>query len=79
MDLGDIKKLIGEEGKLIIVDNNEPSLVVMSYNDYKKMKDNNSQVVRKNDEIIIEELPIKNKPMPEEAKTNSFRIDDLPF
>lgn len=74
MDLKEIKNLINEEGKLVIADENGPMLVVMSYNDYKKLK-NGSQ----NAAGAVDQLPIKSEHFPEEIRSNSFGLDDLPF
>ncbi|MDD4409651.1 MAG: hypothetical protein PHW52_03320 [Candidatus Pacebacteria bacterium] len=80
MNLEDIKKILEDEGgKLIIANENGPSLVVMSYDDYKKMKGMNSQESKKIVETRIDQLPIKERPVSQEIKSNSFGIDDLPF
>lgn len=80
MDLEDIKNLIEEEGgKLIIANENGPSLVVMAYDDYRKIKNNNSQEFKGKSEKIIERLPIKESPINQTVKRDSFGIDDLPF
>lgn len=78
MNLEDIKNLIDEEGgKVVITDGDGPALVVMSYEDYKRMK--GSSVSEKADMRIVERLPIKEEPQAREVRSNSLGIDDLPF
>jgi hypothetical protein len=78
MNLEDIKNLIDEEGgKVVITDGDGPALVIMSYEDYRKMK--GSSGPRKEDVRIVERLPIKEEPQAREVRSNSLGIDDLPF
>ncbi|MDP3991033.1 MAG: type II toxin-antitoxin system prevent-host-death family antitoxin [Candidatus Nealsonbacteria bacterium] len=66
MDLNEIKKIIGEEGgKIIVVENNEPVLVIVSYNDYQNKK----QKPEKKTENIL----------PKEVEEEELKIEDLPF
>jgi len=76
MNLEEIKKLIKEEGKIVIADENGPSLVVMSYEDYKNAKTGqNSSNNEVNPQTFSTDSPVK-----EQIKRNSsLSIDDLPF
>ncbi len=76
MNLEEIKKLIKEEGKIVIADENGPSLVVMSYEDYKNAKTGqNSSNNEANPSTFSTNSPVK-----EQIKRNSsLSIDDLPF
>ena len=66
MDLNEIKKLIEEEGgKIIIVENGEPVMVVTSFADYTKNKTKPEKKLQ--------------KPMPKELAEEDLKIDDLPF
>lgn len=66
MDLNEIKKLIEEDkGKIIIVENGEPTMVITSFDEYRKKK------------IGLEKK--KEEPMPEELTEEELKIEDLPF
>ena len=71
MDLNEIKKLIEEDGgKIIIVENGEPVLVVTSFADYKKGR------------VKTEPKPKEekvSKPLPPELNNEALKIEDLPF
>lgn len=68
MDLNEIKKLIQEEkAKIIITDPNGISLIVLDYEEYKKIKGIST---------IKEE--VKNE-TPKELDGESLKVDDLPF
>ncbi|MFA5249351.1 MAG: hypothetical protein WC397_02320 [Candidatus Paceibacterota bacterium] len=72
MDLNELKKIIidGETSKVVIVENGEPVLIVMSFEEYKKMKGktgnpaNGSRILSAPARELMEE-PLK--------------IEDLPF
>lgn len=62
MDLNEIKKLIEDEkGKIIIIENGEPVMVITSFNDYKKNKAKPEPLPAEpnnnNEELKIEDLP----------------------
>jgi len=81
MNLKDIKNLISEEGgKLIIADENGPAMVVMSYSDYKRLK-NPSFCKPEATNELIEQLPImkEQKEVVVPTKKESFGVEDLPF
>ncbi|MFA5742518.1 MAG: type II toxin-antitoxin system prevent-host-death family antitoxin [Candidatus Paceibacterota bacterium] len=71
MDLKELKKVIeGEASKVIIVENGEPVFVVMSFEEYKKTKGQQSNL--SNDS---KNLPNSAKELMEEQ----LKIEDLPF
>jgi PHD/YefM family antitoxin component YafN of YafNO toxin-antitoxin module len=69
MELNEIKKIIEEEGgKIILAQENGPTLIIMKLEDYRGKK-----------EVKAE---IKNEPVakvPRELEAESLKIDDLPF
>jgi len=70
MDLNEIKKIIEEDGgKIIIVENGEPVMVVSSYAEYKKGR---GKLESKPKEKIL-------KPLPVELSAEELKIEDLPF
>ncbi len=76
MNLEEIKKLIKEEGKIVIADENGPSLVVMSYEDYKNAKTGqNSSNNEVNPQTFSTDRPTKEQI----RRSSSLSIDDLPF
>jgi len=70
VDLNEIKKIIEEDGgKVIIVENGEPVIVVTSFADYKKG--------RARPEVKAKEK--EPKPLPPELSQEELKIEDLPF
>jgi len=73
MDLNEIKKLIEEDGgKIIIVEDGEPVMVITSFAEYKKGRAKTEPKV----------APLKEKdpkPLPAELKSEELKIEDLPF
>ena len=70
MDIKEIKKIIDEEGgKVFIAFEGEPSLVIMSLNDYRTIKGEKRQ----------DSLKVENSKIPRELESESLNIDDLPF
>ncbi len=70
MNLNEIKKLIQEEkAKVIIVDPDGISLIVLDYEEYKKLKGIKG---------IKEEIKTEEE-VPEELEGEPLKIDDLPF
>ena len=66
MDLNEIKKIIEEDGgKIIVIENGEPVMVVTSFDEYRKKK----QTARKE--------PVE--AIPEELNEDELKIEDLPF
>ena|SRR3989338_7306478 len=47
MDIGRIKKLVKDNGdKFVFIENGEPELVVMSFNEYEKLAEREHQKIR---------------------------------
>jgi PHD/YefM family antitoxin component YafN of YafNO toxin-antitoxin module len=70
MDIKEIKNIIEEEGgKVFIAFEGEPSLVIMSLNDYKAIRGDKKQ----------ESLKVETPKVPKELESESLNIDDLPF
>jgi len=70
MDLNEIKKLIEEDGgKIIIVENGEPVMVVTSFADYKKGRVKSAPAPKER----------ASKPLPPELNNEELKIEDLPF
>jgi PHD/YefM family antitoxin component YafN of YafNO toxin-antitoxin module len=71
MDLNELKKIIdGENSKVIIMENEEPILVVMNFDEYKKMKGQNANPA--NGQKVLQ-TPAK------ELIEEPLKIEDLPF
>ncbi len=76
MNLSNIKKIVLEEGKVVVIDGDD-ALVIMSFNEYNKNKGTSkcmpesSQVLPEPEPELIPALP--EKPMDE------LTLDDLPF
>jgi C4-type Zn-finger protein len=67
MDLNEIKKLIQEEkAKVVIVDPDGVSLIVLDYEEYKKIKG-------------VKNIKEENKESPKELEGEELKVDDLPF
>ena len=90
MDLNEIKSIIKTDGgKFIIVENDKPSLVVLSFEDYQqhleKTDANQSPSLFKgadkdSDEEKVEDLSsVAPAEAEEEKKDNELTIDDLPL
>ena len=70
MDLNDIKKLIETEGgKIIIVENGEPVMVVVSFGDWQKNKG----------KAEVKPQVKTPKPLPKELAEDDLKIEDLPL
>ncbi len=77
MDLNEIKKIIEEDGgKIIIVENGEPVMVVTSFADYKKGR-GKSEVKPK--EKNLKPLSDDMQDLPPELSEEELKIEDLPF
>ena len=66
MDINEIKNIIeADKGKFIIVENGKPIMVIVSFEDYKKIFQSNTAVgsqenspqVQKDRDLTIEDLP----------------------
>ena len=66
MDLNEIKEIIESEGgKIIIIENGQPVMIILSFADYKKKKEN-----------TVKNPP---RPLPKELAEGELQIEDLPF
>ena len=69
MNLNEVKRILGKErGKLVIVENDKPVLVVLSYEDYERAMRHNPQP-----------LPFSQEEGTEETSAEELTIDDLPL
>ncbi|MDD5569051.1 MAG: hypothetical protein PHG23_01395 [Candidatus Pacebacteria bacterium] len=80
MDLNEIKKLIREEGaKVIITDEKGEALIIMDYEDYKRIRQPKAASAP---EKAAERPAVKariEEEQPEELEDEPLKIDDLPF
>ena len=60
MDFNEIKNLIQQEGgKIIVVENGKPVMVVLSFEDFKARNNNKKEEPQNNDEeLTIDDLPL---------------------
>ena len=71
MNLNELKDIIQKDGgKVIIIENDKPSLVIMSFQEYKARVNNGSGVARAEAKEVIPEL--------EPERQEELTIDDLP-
>lgn len=69
MELNEIKKIIEEEGgKIILAQENGPTLIIMKLEDYKSKK-----------EVKVEVKSEQTPRVSREIEVESLKIDDLPF
>jgi hypothetical protein len=69
MELQEIKKIIEEEGgKIILAQDNGPTLIIMKLEDYRGRKEVKAEI---KNEVIAK--------VPRELEAESLKIDDLPF
>lgn len=76
MNLSNIKKIVLEEGKVVIIDGDD-ALVVMSFDEYKKLK----SLPREEKKIELPQpviLPEPRSALPEKPLAE-LTLDDLPF
>ncbi|MDO8551330.1 MAG: hypothetical protein Q7S03_01455 [bacterium] len=70
MDLNEIKNLIEiDGGKFIIVENGKPTIVVTSFEEYKK------KLIGRRPAVHAQEQ----KPLPKELQEEDLKIEDLPL
>jgi len=70
MDFNEIKKIIEEEKvKVVIANDDGPNLIIMTVEDYRRMKGG----------VRIEEKTASAPVIPRELESESLKIDDLPF
>ncbi|HNY35867.1 MAG TPA: hypothetical protein PLD14_02260 [Candidatus Pacearchaeota archaeon] len=69
MELKEIQKIIEEEGgKIVLAQENGPTLIIMKLEDYRNKKETKAEV--KTEQI---------SKVPRELETETLKIDDLPF
>lgn len=69
MELKEIQKIIEEEGgKIVLAQENGPTLIIMKLEDYRSKKE--AKVEVKTEQI---------SKVPRELETETLKIDDLPF
>ncbi|MFH1423944.1 MAG: type II toxin-antitoxin system prevent-host-death family antitoxin [Candidatus Nealsonbacteria bacterium] len=77
MDLNEIKKLIEEDGgRIIIVENGEPVMVVVSFADYKKGRGKSESRPKENNP---KPPSVDRRALPVELSSEELKIEDLPF
>lgn len=74
MNISNIKKLLVEEKKIIIVDD-EDVLVMMSFDEYEKIKNKNLEIVS----ALLDAKPELHVEQEAEKPTAELTLDDLPF
>ncbi|MCX6789245.1 MAG: hypothetical protein NTZ42_01365 [Candidatus Gribaldobacteria bacterium] len=89
MNIADIKKLVSEEGKIVIVsESGEIALVAMNFDEYKKMKNCKCQeeipfepesMINPVMEEFEEEAPQPPAIEPAMAREKELTVEDLPF
>ena len=80
MDINEIKKLIREDkAKIIVVDEQGPTLVIMDYAEYKALKTGRN--VKESEPIIIQRPreEIRTERIETVVEDEALGIDDLPF
>lgn len=72
MDLNEIKNLIETDGgKFIIVEDGKPTVVIISFEEYKKRL-----IEKKANPVIIQK---EQKIIPKELESGELRLEDLPL
>lgn len=81
MDINEIRKLIREDkAKIIIVDEQGPSLVIMDYTEYKAMKSGNSVHSAEQPSLLPKyKTEIQPEEPQSETEEETLKIEDLPF
>jgi len=86
MDLNEIKEIIkADGGKFIIVENDRPEFVIMSFDDFKKSVQKKREVPTNNSNPAVAErketysIPENTNQIPKELEDEPLRIEDIPF
>jgi prevent-host-death family protein len=73
MDFQELKQLINSNGeRIILVENGKPTIVLMSFEDYRKM-------AQGSESREIEKPEIQNNQIQENRERKELTLDDLPF
>lgn len=82
MDIKQLKDIIQSGGgKIVIVENEEPTMVVMSFDEYQQMRKAEREPIRQKAETVKERV-FEPSPAVSESKQEmrgGLTIDDLPF
>lgn len=83
MDIKELKSIIrNEKGKVIIMENEEPVMVIMSFSDYKGMLNGTEEVAEPKERIQEKEVEAPTRPSYEpersERSDDNISLDDLP-
>jgi len=85
MDLNEIKNFVNSDGeRIILVENGNPTMVVMSYKEYKKMAQNGQSYTEENilniseQELGVAKQPQQPQPM-QPTQESELTLEDLPF
>ncbi|MEK7542421.1 MAG: hypothetical protein AAB524_01840 [Patescibacteria group bacterium] len=74
MNLEEIKEIIKKEGgKIVIVENDKPQMVIMSFDEWRGKMRQGQTVHQSNHEAS------KPMPLPSEERAEGLTIDDLPL
>jgi len=74
MDLNEVKKLVNGRGeKVILMENGNPTIVLLSYEEYKRM--NGDENI--GDDLAVE--PSESAENTHESTGNALTLEDLPF
>lgn len=67
MDIRELKKIINDKDKVVVINDGEPAFVILSFEEYKKIKGEENQITPGFDNI------------PKELIEEPLKIEDLPF
>ncbi|NQU83012.1 MAG: type II toxin-antitoxin system Phd/YefM family antitoxin [Parcubacteria group bacterium] len=88
MDLNEIKNFVNSDGeRIILVENGNPTMVVMSYKEYKKLAQNGQSYTEENilniseQELgVVKQAQQIQQPQPMQPTEDSeLTLEDLPF
>jgi len=85
MDLNEIKEIIKREGgKIVIVENNKPQMVIMSFEEWRRAPRPESRLSQsafqeERAPSVQTEQALRSTPPRVEEKTEELSIDDLPL
>ena len=85
MDLNEIKEIIKREGgKIVIVENNKPQMVIMSFEEWRRgprpeSRLSQSAFQEERAPSVQTEQALRSTPPRVEEKTEELSIDDLPL
>lgn len=83
MDLREIKEIIkADGGKFIIIEDDKPAFVIMSFEDFKKrlqMKENAATRGEIREVREAREEKESNREIPKELEDEPLKIEDIPF